>query len=57
MVNSKRNIICDENPEGCWTCECGKHHNCKEGADWCCTSKTSNKCMCRHCKSKNEVSK
>lgn len=49
-MNSKRNRSCYDNPEGCWTCECGKHHNHKEGADYCCLDKVSNKCDCRHCK-------
>lgn len=51
MVNSQRNEVCHDNPDGCWLCgDCRKHHNCKEGADYCCTSKTSKECDCRHCK-------
>ncbi len=52
-MNAERNKRCRENPEGCYTCECSKHHNCKEGADECCKLKKSyfslEKCNCRHC--------
>ena len=48
-MNSERNEVCSANPKGCWICECGKHHNCKEGADYCCTKKEQTKCDCRHC--------
>ena len=48
-MNAKRNPICDENPNGCWTCDCGKHHNCKDGAEKCCTNEKSILCNCRHC--------
>lgn len=54
MVNSDRNRDCHDNPEGCWTCQCGKHHNCKEGADWCCTTKVSQECGCRHCSARKK---
>lgn len=52
-MNPKRNTICDENPDGCWTCECGKHHNCKDGAEKCCTKEVSKLCNCRHCSKLN----
>lgn len=51
MVNSLKNPKCRINPKRCWICgRCAKHHNCKDGADYCCTSKVSEMCNCRHCK-------
>jgi len=53
MVNAKLNTECDDFKRGrvkeCWTCECGKHHECKDGADKCCTDTKSKICKCRHC--------
>lgn len=47
---SIRNKDCADFPEVCYLCgNCNKHHNCKDGADKCCTNKVSRKCGCRHC--------
>jgi hypothetical protein len=48
-MNEKANKECEEIID-CWQCECGKHHNCKDGAKKCCTNKKSKICDCRHCK-------
>ncbi len=54
MVYAKRNKDCRVNPEGCYLCKCGKHHNCKDGAMRCCskTKEPSTECNCRHCTEK-----
>lgn len=58
MVNSRRNKHCKINPKKCWICgECAKHHNCKNGADYCCTDKVSDICNCRHCKPLQKIKK
>lgn len=52
MVNAERNLRCKGDPENCWICECGKHHESEWGANRCCSEKKPDlsKCACRHCK-------
>ena len=58
MTKAEKNLICEEvrkhKIKECWTCSCGKHHICKEGAELCCTNKVSNKCDCRHCNARRK---